>query len=92
MNFKATSESDEEEIVSKNRNLSKVESQRKSYVAKKLLHSQKLKDLTGRGAAFVLDLMSQLLTLPRFPICGQEPFKVRFFYCTVSHTSDFICN
>ena len=52
---KLISESDEvEDIVSNNGNLSTVESKRKTCAAKRLLHSNKVKDLTGTAEAFEL--------------------------------------
>ena len=61
------SESDEvEDIVTKNRNLSTVESQRKTCVVKSLLHPCNIviEDLTGTGDAFVLDVTSRLYLSP----------------------------
>ena len=54
-------ESDEvEDIVTKNRNLSTVESQQQTCVVKSLLHPWNEEDLTGKAEAFVLNLKSQL--------------------------------
>ena len=50
---KVISESDEvEDIVTKNRNPSTVESLRKTFAAKSPLHSYKIEDLTGTAEAF----------------------------------------
>ena len=54
LRFLLISESDEvEDIASKTRNLSTVESQRKTCAAKRPQHSYKVKDLTRTAEAFV---------------------------------------
>ena len=66
--FSGIAQSDKvEDIVTKNRNLLTVESQRKTCTANLPLHSQKIEELTGRAEAFVLDLTSQLTLSPDSP-------------------------
>ena len=76
---KIISELDEvKDIVSKNRNLSTVESQQKTCGAKSLLHPSKIEDLTGTAEAFVLNLTSQLYLSPDSPCAVANHLKLGF--------------